>query len=190
MFDVRHRARIAPALVAVGAVVIAACTNEAAPEKSPAQAAQQMQTTMFLAPDTTSCLQTAFEANPDLASALNTASNESAPSQKRVDDFLAAVRPCLPPPALAEAYVKIIPTAVTIGGDQPACIRDSIAKLDQTKRDDLILLGAQVTGTETRFVAMSETASSITQACGLTGVAPTGSSPTVPEGGGATAISR
>ena len=167
--------------------VVAACTAEPAPDLKPAEASDRITKTMQLTPETGACLRKAFDAKPDVVSALN-ADEQKQASAKRVDEFMDAVRPCLTREVLADAYPKFVAAGFTVNVAQRTCISQAILALDDAKRDVLIKLGVGVPTHDIAF-GTAET-NELLRRCKIQEVAvPNPGQPVGPDGG-ATNITR
>ncbi len=167
---------------------LAACSSEPLPEMTPAEATENLSQRLFLSTVATDCIRKILDAKPELASALNSDSDKQ-PSKARLDEFVTAVRPCLPAQVLADAYAKIAPTGASVDEGQISCIRYTVLTLDEPSRDQLILLASGASGADP--VELGKPIAQITQKCKVAvPVGLPGASDTLPPGGGATMITR
>jgi len=164
-----------------------ACTSEPAPDLTPAEAADQIVKLMQLTPETGTCLTKAFEAKPEVVSAMNAEEDKQA-SDARVNEFLTSVRPCLTAQVLADAYPKIVEAGFTVTDPQKACIRQAVLGFDESTRDLLIKLGAGIPTSDP--MTLSKPASELAATCRLDPVTAPGTDGTVGPGAGATSIVR
>lgn len=165
-----------------------ACSNEPAPEKSPQLAMQQITSLLPMSDEQAACVRSAIEAKPGLASVLNV---KTKPSDKRINEFTAAVAECIPPEELAGILARLATASVNTPEDAAQCVRDQI--LGANEEDRALFLMIQLNGnalSTSSQLRVEQLTTSVITTCKLAEIPPAPGGPPLPPEGGATQLSR
>ena len=125
-------------VVAAIALAAAACGSSGSPEGlEPQQAADTLARNLGLDPDQTSCMRGRFEQVPGAAAVL--ATDEEVGDDAR-DQFLVAIRACLPPEQLGSTLAATVRSELPEATEaQATCVRDNVVALAPAEQDRLYL---------------------------------------------------